>query len=408
MCVFLSGGHDGHNLIVPQAQAVYDAYKTVRKGLALPDTNTKLHPVTTRSGASYAFNDGLASLGPAWVEGRLAVLANVGMLVQPTTRAQYLAKSVALPSNLFSHSDQILAMQTGDPNGSGGTGWAGRAADAVNSLNGAANFPASFSTSGAAIFCTGSVIQAASLYPGFTLGLNGIGNWQQSIAGANTKALNEILAVDLGVSLTQTANKVRKDAIDLNKMLAAGAGSSKITVKIPGTSLGQQMQQIAQIIELRNQVGIKRQVFFCSLGGFDTHSSQSWNYWDLLRQVGDAMAAFYTATKEMGVADKVTTFTESDFGRSLEPSGTGSDHGWGNHHLILGGAVNGAELYGKFPMPELGGPDDSGSRGTLIPSTSLDQYGATLAKWFGVDASQLSSVFPNLKNFSVQDLGFMS
>jgi uncharacterized protein (DUF1501 family) len=152
---------------------------------------------------------------------------------------------------------------------------------------------------------------------------------------------------------------------------------------------------------------MSRQVFFCALGGFDTHSGQSWAQMDLLRQLGDGMAAFYNATGEMGVADQVTTFTASEFGRTLQPSGTGSDHGWGNHQLILGGAVHGGDLYGTFPTLALGGPDDTGSRGVLIPTTSLDQFGGTIARWFGVSSDAMASVFPNLTNFATQDLGFV-
>jgi uncharacterized protein (DUF1501 family) len=406
VCVFLAGGHDGHNMIVPQSGAAYDAYRAIRKGLALPDGNTKLHSVTTKNGTAYAFNDGLSALGPLWLDSKLAVLANVGMLVQPTTRAQYLAKSVPLPTNLFSHADQIIQMQTGDPGG-GGTGWAGRAADAVNTLNTGSQFPAAFSMNGAALFCTGSTIQSASLYPGFDLTLNGLGAWPASAQTARMAALQEIINLDSGVMTIRAADMVRQDALALNQMLKSAGTSAALKTVFPGTTLGRQMEQIANIIKLRGATGIKRQVFFCSLGGFDTHSNQSWTYWDLLKQVGEAMAAFYAATAEMGVADKVTAFTESDFGRTLDPNGSGSDHGWGNHHIILGGAVKGGDLYGTYPMPALGGPDDSGSRGALIPTTSLDQYGGTLAKWFGVDATGMNTVFPNLKNFGTSDLGFM-
>ena len=180
-----------------------------------------------------------------------------------------------------------------------------------------------------------------------------------------------------------------------------------MTTVFPGTSIGNQLKQVAQILQLRTQIGLSRQIFFCSIGGFDTHSGQSWNQWDLLKQISDAMLSFYNATAELGIPDKVTTFTESEFGRTLQPSGTGTDHGWGNHHIVLGGAVKGGDIYGKFPVMALGGPDDSASRGAWIPSTSTDQFGATLAKWFGVDAAGLATVFPNLGQFPVSDLGFM-
>jgi uncharacterized protein (DUF1501 family) len=204
----------------------------------------------------------------------------------------------------------------------------------------------------------------------------------------------------------QAANKVRKDAVELNALLTGN--SATLGTVFPGTSIGNQLQQVAKIIKLRDSTGMSRQVFFCSLGGFDTHGSQGWQHWELLRQVSEALSAFYNATVEMGIPDQVTSFTLSDFGRSLQPSGSGSDHGWGNHHLVLGGAVQGGTLYGTFPTLALGGPDDSGSRGALIPSTSLDQYGATLASWFGVPAAELPAVFPNINQFSSSNLGFMS
>jgi uncharacterized protein (DUF1501 family) len=407
VCIFLAGGHDGHNMIVPQSQDAFGEYQRIRRGLALPDGNTRLHQVVTKAGTQYAFNSGLAALGDIWLKEKLAVVANVGMLVQPTTRAQYLAKSVPLPSNLFSHSDQIVAMQSGDPNGSGGSGWAGRAADAVNTLNNGATFPATVSTNGAALFCTGNVVQSASIYPGGSMNLSGISGWPQSAVGAKMTGLQEILQLDSGLAMIQAANKVRQDAIELNKILVGAGRTATLKTTFPGTALGRQLEQVAQLINLRGTTGMKRQAFFCSIGGFDTHSNQSWTYWDLLTQVGEAMAAFYAATQEMNTADKVTTFTESDFGRTLEPNTTGSDHGWGNHHLVMGGAVRGADMYGKFPFPALGGPDDAGSRGVLIPTTSLDQYGATLAKWFGVDSAAMSQVFPNVGNFPVSDLGFL-
>ena len=199
--------------------------------------------------------------------------------------------------------------------------------------------------------------------------------------------------------------KVRQDALELNGLLRGG--SATVTTPFPGGSLSDQLKQVAKIIKLRDTTGIRRQVFLCSLGGFDTHGSQSWQHWDLLRQVSEALAAFYTSTEEMGVADRVTSFTLSDFGRSLQPSGSGSDHGWGNHHLIVGGSVQGGRIVGDFPTMALGGPDDSGSRGAFIPSTSTEQYGATLASWLGVPAAQLPSVFPNIGNFPEATLGFL-
>lgn len=407
VCIFLVGGNDSHSMVVPQTPTAYNAYKAIRGSLALPDTNVKLLPISASNGTPYALNDGLTAIAPLWTQQKLAVVANVGMLVQPTSRAEYLAGTATVPTNLFSHSDQIIQMQAGNPNGSGGTGWAGRVADAVQALNGASSFPPSISMAGSALFCTGSAVQSASLIPGFDLALDGMTAWPASAAAARQQALQEILTFDTGMSLVQSANKIRQDALTLNGMLKGLNAGAPLATVFPQTDLGRQLQQVAQIIRLRAATGMTRQVFFCSLGGFDTHSGQSWAQWDLLRQVSAGMMALYTASVEMGVADQVTTFTESDFGRTLQPSGSGSDHGWGSHHLVMGGAVNGGDVYGAFPTMALGGPDDANSRGVLIPTTSLDQYGATLAKWFGVSTAAMPLVFPNLAKFPTADLGFL-
>ncbi len=405
VCVFMLGGNDGHNMIVPLSGAAHSAYLAGRGSLALPDVSTTLLPVTAQDGTPYGLNSGLAALHPLWAQGRLAAVANLGMLVKPTTRQQYQTATVGLPSNLFSHSDQIIAMQAGDAYGSGGTGWAGRLADVTRGKNAQSTFPPAISFAGSALFCSGSVVQSTSLIPGYNLSADGLAAWPASAAAAKQQALQEIVTFNSGLSLVQAANDVRADGIELNGMLT-GLGSGALGTTFPGTNIGQQLQQVAQIIKLRAATGMKRQVFFCAFGGFDTHSSQSWAQMDLLRQLAEAMAALHNATVEMGIADKVTTFTASEFGRSLQPSGSGTDHGWGNHQLIMGGAVKGGDLYGTFPDLALGGPDDTGSRGVLIPSTSLDQFGGTIAKWFGVTPADLAEVFPNLGQFAVKDLGF--
>jgi uncharacterized protein (DUF1501 family) len=216
--------------------------------------------------------------------------------------------------NLFSHADQVIAMQAGNPFGSGGTGWAGRVADAVQSLNGTATFPASISMAGSALFCSGSVVQSASLIPGFDLTADGMTAWPASAATARTQALQEILTFDTGMSLVQSANKVRQDAIALNAMLRGLNAGTPLTTQFPQTTIGLQLQQVAQIIRLRASTGMSRQVFFCSLGGFDTHSAQSWGQWDLLKQISAGMLALYNATTEMGIADQVTTTLAKWFG----------------------------------------------------------------------------------------------
>jgi uncharacterized protein (DUF1501 family) len=406
VCVFLLGGNDGHNMLVPLNGPDNTAFRSIRGSLAIPDGNTQVLPITTRNGTPYGLNSGLAAIHPLWAQQKLAVAANLGVLVRPTTRAQYLGATVGLPTNLFSHSDQVLSMQAGDANGSGGTGWAGRIADATRSYNATSTFPPAISVAGSALFCSGNVVQSTSLLPGFDLSSDGLTAWPASAAAAKVQALQEILTFDSGLAMVQAANDVRKDGLELNGLLK-DLGNANLGTVFPGTSIGQQLKQVAQVIRLRAATGMSRQVFFCAIGGFDTHSAQSWAQWDLLRNLGEGMAAFYNATVEMGIADQVTTFTASEFGRTLQPSGSGSDHGWGNHQIMMGGAVRGGDLYGTFPTLALGGPDDTGNRGVLIPTTSLDQFGATLARWFGVTPEAMPSVFPNLANFAVQDLGFV-
>lgn len=412
VCVFLVGGNDGHNTIVPLTQSEFNAYQSARGTLALPDNNGPLVQIQDQvTGTPFGLNPGLNPLAPFWNSGRLGVLANVGMLVKPVTRAQYLANSVPLPTNLFSHSDQIQQMQAAIPSSSAGTGWGARAADMVSELNGGSAFPAAISCAGPALFCTGNIVQSASLLPGFDLQPSGMNLWPASASAARLNGLQQVLQFDSGLALVQAANKVRKDALDLNALMQGG--NAQINTVFPGDSLGAQLRQVAKLIKLRDTTGVKRQVFFCMLGGFDTHGSQAWQHWDLLSQVANAMAAFQNCMEnELGTANQVTSFTLSDFGRTLQPSGSGCDHGWGNHHFILGGAVQGGRIHGTFPSLALGGPDDSGSRGALIPTTSVEQYACTLAKWLGVADEDLPTVFGNLYQnlnlFGTPTLNFMA
>jgi len=405
VCVFLFGGNDGHNCVVPLDSAGYNSYKAARAGLTLPPS--QLLPVNTSANAPYGLHYALPELQSLYGQGRLAILANAGMLVQPITRQQYLAPNPAVPTNLFSHADQVVQMQTGFPNAAGGTGWGGRAADLMVQANAGSNFPTSISMAGTSLFCTGSQIQAASIQPGNYMSQNAMSFWPQSAADARAQGQKEIVTTASGNQMIDAANKTMADALTLGPMLKSAAGAASLATQFPANPLGDQLKEVAHMISLRSQLGVSRQVFFCGLGGFDLHSGESWNHYDLLLQVSQALGAFYNATAELGVQNSVTTFTLSDFGRTLQPGGTGSDHGWGSHFFIMGGSVKGGDLYGTFPQLVLGGPDDANSRGVLIPTTSTAQYGATLAKWFGATDAELDQVFPVLSNFPVRDLGFM-
>jgi len=407
VCIFYFGGNDSNNFIMPIDTAGYANYQTVRANLAIPQGS--ILPLQTGSSANFGLHPNLPELQGLFNNQKsLAVLANVGTLVQPTTRAQY-QKYQNLPENLFSHSDQQDQWQTTQLSGLPNSGWAGKVADKLNpTYNSGATFPPILSVAGSPIFCTGDVTRPFSMNPGSTPGVQG---FDSSAAGqARFQALQQLLTFDTGLSLVQAASSVTSQAIQEGVVLAnALKNIPAIQTVFPAKNgLAAQLKQVAQVIAARSALGINRQIFFCSQGGFDTHSDQLPTQMGLYSQVSPAIAAFYQATQELGVANNVTTFTLSEFARTFQPgSNGGTDHAWGGHQIIVGGAVQGNKMYGTWPTLTPGGPDDTGSNGRWIPTTSVDQYAATLASWFGVAAADLPSIFPNLANFPTNNLGFL-
>ena len=407
VCVFLFGGNDSNNTIVPMDDASFNAYTSIRGSLAL--TAAELTPtVTSVANAPYAFHGKLPELASMFSSKELAVVANVGSLVQPLNRQQYQQAQAPLPLNLFSHSDQQLQWQTSIAQGNSPTGWAGRAADYIEAQKvNSSTFPVFFSVAGNALLGNGVSTQQVAVAPGGTLQLAGFNSTAAS--QARYSALTNLLKLDSGVALAQAANNTLANSIsDATALSQALAKGTALKTQFPTTSLGAQLQQVAQIIQVASYLGMSRQIFFCSLGGFDTHAGELEAHNTLYPQLSQAIAAFYAATQELGVAQSVTTFTESDFSRTFQPTTTdGSDHAWGSHHMVIGGAVQGGQVYGQFPTFELGGPNDTDTRGRWIPTLSIDQYGATLSSWFGIPASALPTVFPNLANFGSQNIGFL-
>jgi uncharacterized protein (DUF1501 family) len=406
VCVFLFGGNDGNNLVVPVTTPAtnpdnsYEVYARIRGGLALPQDTLQL--IQTGKGDTYGLHPSLKELAELYTtKQNVAVLANTGTLVAPLTRASYQEKTGALPANLFSHLDQQTEWQTAAAQGFASTGWGGRLADAMAECN-ASRLPMIVSLSGNVVFAEGTKTSAATVTAGQALGPQGFGTTAAGLA--RLEAVKRLLTFDGGLELVKASNAIASTGLEQAAVLnEALAGSAALKTPFPATSLGQQMQQIARIIQVRGALGVKRQIFFASLGGFDTHDRELLDQAAGLAAVSQAMRAFYEATVEMGVSGNVVAFTESDFGRTLQPSGgatLGTDHAWGSHHLIVGDAVKGGELYGKFPTLALSGPDDANNRGVWIPTTPVEQYGATLARWFGVPEEKLGQVFPNLKNFS--------
>jgi len=404
VCIFMFGGNDSNNMLVP-TDSRYTQYLQARSVLALPQS--QLLPLQMGGKSIYGLHPNMPEMqGYFNSQQSLAIVANVGTLVQPTTQATYRAFK-NLPENLFSHSDQQDQWQSAQLAGTPVSGWAGKVADNVQTFNAAAQFPPILSISGNPVFCTGITTRPFSMYPGQPPGLQGFDT--SAASQARYAATQQLLTFDSGLSMVQAANAVTGHAVQFAQVLSDALKNGPVLqTKFPANYLAQQLQQVAQVIAAQSSLGVKRQIFFCAVGGFDTHADQLPQQVQLLSTVSQSMSAFYQATQELGVANKVTTFTLSEFSRTLEPgSNGGSDHAWGSHQLVLGGAVKGNAIYGTFPTLALGGPDDADLNGRLIPTTALDQYAATLATWFGVSPANLPSIFQNLTNFPTSNLGFM-
>jgi uncharacterized protein (DUF1501 family) len=404
VCVFLYGGNDANNTLIPFDTTGYANYSTIRGPLAI--AQNALLPLTPAP--NFALNPNLPDIQTLFNSKNAAIVTNVGTLVTPTTRAQFLANQ-SLPSNLFSHPDQQLEWQNAAQSGATQTGWAGRIADALStSYNPNGTVPMITSVAGDTLFCNGQSSTPVSVSPG---NLGGAGCSEGTTeCGAQLATAQALLTFDTGLTLVQEDDSITSNAYKYAQILMAATQSVvKLQTVFPtGNGLAAQLQQIAQIIQVRSALGVNRQIFFAGIGNFDTHSDQLTLQNGLLAQISPALAAFYAATQELGVASNVTTFTMSDFSRTFQPnSNTGTDHAWGSHHIVLGGAVNGGQMYGTFPTLALAGPDDSGSNGRWVPTTASVQYAATLAQWFGVTAAQLPTIFPNIGSFKTSNLGFV-
>lgn len=412
VCAFLSGGCDSNNLIVPTDTARYADYQTARGSLALPKAS--LLPVSPLSGGSFGLHPAMSELQALFSQRRMAILANVGTLMRPTSKAQALSGNWPLPDNLLSHIDQQNQWSALSPAllsplaDQSITGWGGRMADALQAMNSGSNFPPVVSAAGNNIFCDPLLASATTVDAGGSSALPSTGD--AKVDAARSAALAQLStaggsSVGLQDGVTKALAAARNEAAAVR-----GAFATPLTTVFPNTDIAQQLYRVAQLIAARSALGLSRQVFYVELGGFDTHSDQLNAQQDLLRQLSQALAAFYAATVELGVASQVLTFTHSEFSRTLKPAGdsvTGSDHAWGGHSLILGGSVQGGDVYGTFPQLALSGPDDMSDEGRWVPTTAVDQYAATVASWMGVADADLATVLPNLTNFNVRRLGFV-
>ena len=431
VCVFLTGGNDHFNTVLPTDSTSWNEYLRIRTtsdsgSISLPGLGSSggvlpITPSSAQGGRTYALHPELGAIKQLFDAGRAAVVANVGTLIQPLTLAQYQAGSVPVPVKLFSHNDQQAtwqSLQTEDSKAA--AGWGGRIGDMLAASNSNAMFTC-VSSAGNAVFLDGRTVRQYQVSANATA-INRLSSGLYGVqAGANP--LRAIITADHANLFQKEHAAVVNRAISSQAVLSGAmppAGSGGVpdpTLYInPNTKvasvnpLAVQLQTVARVIAGRNALGVKRQVFYVSMSGFDTHDYQRANHADLLARLAHAMAYFDTTMAALQGADlrnQVTLFTASDFGRTFTSNGDGTDHGWGSHHFVVGGAVKGRDIYGSMPVTGLGHSLDVGS-GALLPTISVDQYGATLASWFGVSAAQMADVFPNIGNFSTRNLGFMT
>src|SRR5687767_848163 len=431
VCIFLNGGNDGNNMLVSLDQyngpagSLVEGYSNVRaaSGLAIPQAN--LLPISPVSGGSYGFHPNMPEVRDLFNQGKLAVLCNNGPLVEPITKTTYQNGTGKKPLQLFSHSDQVGLFQTAIANSVSQTGWGGRLADKTPALNGAATFPSNVSIAGVNLFLTGADTRQLAVADSNTslanvLVLNDAPGASAGDIASRKASFTELRALDNNFKLVKAASDTRSSSIQTD--LALSTVNPVLTTPFVNTSISRQLLQVARIIKASTDptagINMKRQIFFVQIGGFDTHSAQLGGQTTLLTQVSQAISAFYAATVELGLQDKITLFTMSDFGRTFQPAGSGaaqvgSDHAWGNHQLMVGGSVLGNAIYGAYPTLALGGPNDtntpgSNARGRWIPTTSVEQYAGTLATWYGLSSVDLPAVFPLIGRFSSPTLPFMT
>ena len=409
VCLFLYGGNDANNMVVPSDNATYATYSAARGPIALAQSSLlPLNLVTSDpQGRAFGLHPNMPELQSLFNNDRkLAIMANVGTLVEQTSAATYLNGRAKLPPQLFSHTDQQVEWQTGWPDGPRSSGWGGRLADLLTSFNNLDTISMSISLAGSNTFQVGNNVSEYQVSTRGPIGLNGFGGTDGLI---RYQAVQDLLNLPHQNLFEAEFAKITNRAITNNNLLSSALSGVTLNTPFPANSdLSDQLQMIAKIIAVRDALGMRRQIYFCSVGGYDTHSNELTTQNNLLAELSQCMNAFYQATKELSISDRVTLFTASDFSRTFQSNGGGSDHAWGSHALVLGDSVKGGDIYGAYPTIAIGGPDDVGE-GRWVPSTSVDEYSATLAKWYGISRStDLATVLQNIGRFGNTDIGFLN
>ncbi len=403
VCLFLSGGCDTFNVLVPRGDTEYAEYKTVRGNIALPQNQLLALNPTVSPGVSLGVHPGLSGIQSLFNTGKAAFVANVGTLVEPVTKADYDADdgTKRFPINLYSHSDQIEQWHTSTPNVRSAKGWAGRAADLIHDMNADQSVSMNISLTGANIWQSGENTLEYTVSPGGAIGLEGYEKGyvdDYSTVPIRTRAVDSQLAFQYQHLLTQAFNTKKIAALEAYSKFNSAVDVTLPDVTFPDTYLAAQFRMVAKAIKGHAALGQSRQTFFIEYGGWDHHDGVIANQAEMLPEVDGAVKAFFDCLAAMGLDSEVTLFTASDFGRTLTNDNDGADHAWGGNHLVVGGAVNGQRIYGQYPQLYADNPLDVG-RGRFIPTTSVDEYFAELALWFGVPRSDMHLVLPNLGNF---------
>jgi uncharacterized protein (DUF1501 family) len=423
VCVFLFGGMDCHDTVLPYDQASYNSYAKIRASLLdayanLPGGSGRertallpLNPATANfGGRQFALPPEMIALHKLFAGGNAAIVGNVGPLLEPTNKAAFQAGGAVLPKRLFSHNDQQSTWLSFAPEGSQ-LGWGGRFGDFAASANAnIENIFSQISLSGNTVFLSGDQVGP------YQIGVDGVPSvfLLDRVGNGVPASLAPILREHFTSADANRNNLFERDFVNLSRVSFAANDlldsalqtAPDFTTQFPASPLGAQLGAVAKTISVRDLLGTSRQVFFVGMGGFDTHSAQASELPSLQRDISDSIAAFFAATREMGIESDVTTFTAADFGRTLTVNGDGTDHGWGAHHFVVGGAVKGGDIYGDIPVAELGHDQDSGN-GRLIPSVSVEQYAAPLGAWYGLNQAEIELALPGLAAFPSGGLGLI-
>tara|TARA_B100001250_G_scaffold328122_1_gene292523 strand:- start:953 stop:2290 length:1338 start_codon:yes stop_codon:yes gene_type:complete len=401
VCIFLFGGNDSFNMVVPTSNAEYNIYKSSRQNMAIDKSELlSINPLNP-DGSQYGLHPSMNNLQSLFESGAASFIANVGPLIEPTTKNQYRNSSTKLPPQLFSHNDQQNQWQTLRGRDMLSTGWAGRAADLLkdNVTNQAMAINLSLRSK--------PIFQVGNTTVPYVMGSNGPLDIFKT-SDQQKLAFEEILDIAKSNLYEKAFIDVQKSTVlNIDAISTALNNAPTLSTNFPDSGLGKQLKTVAKLIGSRNDLGMSRQIFFVATGGFDSHSNQLTSQPALLSNVSDCISSFYNATVELGVSNSVTSFTQSDFGRTLSSNGNGTDHAWGSVQVISGGAIDGRKIFGTYPTLEIRGPDDASDGGRMIPTTSSDQYAATLARWLGVTDNDLIKIAPSINNFSVTDLGLL-